>query len=350
MSNSKKNKKGHIMNQFFSIIIDEIKPLNPQAIIIYGSYGRNEGAWILDKNNFLPYNDFDIVVVDDSTNNSNYNKKLNESLKKKLNVDWIDLQVLSRKKLKSLSKRTIFNYDLKYGSKVIYGDKGILGLIPLNLKSKINIKDLEVLFNTRLWTFYGSYVTLNSLDEKKSRFFKYQMSKAILASIESFLIRNNYYNCSYKLKVKKFIEISNENHELALWALEEKLNPSDEIIGLKDAKVILNNVRKMFFNEFFLSMSLIYNTQIKSPVDIVKARTFLRYKIKNFIKFFFMNEKNVFKKNNIKDLELMLAVSNDKKDLQSFEPFFSMKMQSLNLKNQSFKNLKEEISTLRFQL
>ena len=46
----------------------------------------------------------------------------------------------------------------------------------------------------------------------------------------------------------------------------------------------------------------------------------------------------------------MLAVSNDKKDLQSFEPFFSMKMQSLNLKNQSFENLKEEISTLRFQL
>mgnify|MGYP000400678164 CR=1 FL=1 len=126
MSNSKKNKKGHILNQFFSIIIDEIKPLNPQAIIIYGSYGRNEGAWILDKNNFLPYNDFDIVIVDDSTNNSNYNKKLNESLKKKLNVDWIDLQVLSRKKLKSLSKRTIFNYDLKYGSKVIYGDKEIL--------------------------------------------------------------------------------------------------------------------------------------------------------------------------------------------------------------------------------
>ena len=63
-----------------------------------------------------------------------------------------------------------------------------------------------------------------------------------------------------------------------------------------------------------------------------------------------MNEKNIFKKNNIKDLELMLAVSNDKKDLQSFEPFFSMKMQSLNLKNQSFENLKEEISTLRFQL
>ena len=84
MSNSKKNKKGHILNQFFSIIIDEIKPLNPQAIIIYGSYGRNEGAWILDKNNFLPYNDFDIVIVDDSTNNSNYNKKLNESLKKKI--------------------------------------------------------------------------------------------------------------------------------------------------------------------------------------------------------------------------------------------------------------------------
>ena len=54
--------------------------LNPQAIIIYGSYGIIEGAWILDKNNFLPYNDFD-KVVDDSTNNSNYNKKLNESLK-----------------------------------------------------------------------------------------------------------------------------------------------------------------------------------------------------------------------------------------------------------------------------
>lgn len=350
MLNSEKNKKSHTLNQFFSIIIDEIKPLNPLAIIIYGSYGRNEGAWILDQNNLLPYNDFDIVIVDDTTDNSNYNRNLTESLKKKLNVEWIDLQVLNKKKLKSLSKRTIFNYDLKYGSKVIYGDERILELIPINQKSKINVKDLEVLFNTRLWTFYGSKLTLKKLDAKKSRFFKYQMSKAVLASIESYLIRNNYYNCSYKLKVKKFIEMSNENHKLALWALEEKLNPSDEIVGLKDAEEILNNVRKMFFDEFYSSMSIIYKTQIKSPVDIVIARTFLRHKIKNYMKFFFLNEKNIFKKNNVKDIELMLAVSNGKKDLQSFEPFFSMKMKSLNLKIRNFEDLKEEISTLRFQL
>lgn len=350
MLNSEENKKSHKLNQFFSIIIDEIKPLNPQAIIIYGSYGRNEGAWILDQNNLLPYNDFDIVIVDDTTDNSNYNRNLTESLKKKLNVEWIDLQVLNKKKLKSLSKRTIFNYDLKYGSKVIYGDERILELIPINQKSKINVKDLEVLFNTRLWTFYGSQLTLKKLDAKKSRFFKYQMSKAVLASIESYLIRNNYYNCSYKLKVKKFIEMSNENHKLALWALDEKLNPSDEIVGLKDAEEILNNVRKMFFDEFYSSMSIIYKTQIKSPVDIVIARTFLRNKIKNYMKFFFLNEKNIFKKNNVKDIELMLAVSNGKKDLQSFEPFFSMKMKSLNLKIRNFEDLKEEISTLRFQL
>lgn len=350
MSNLKEAKKSHILNNFFSIIIDEIKPLNPQAIIIYGSYGRNEGAWILDQKNLLPYNDFDIIVVDDSINNRRYSRKLTESLKEKLKVEWIDLQVVSKKRLKLLSKRTIFNYDLKYGSTVIYGDEKILELIPINLESKINIKDLEVLFNTRLWTFYGSYLTLESLDKNESRFFKYQMSKAILASIESFLIRNNYYNCSYKIKVKKFIELSNENHKLALWALEEKLNPSNEIIGKKDAEALLNNVKKMFFNEFFLSMSIIYKTQIKFPIDIVKARTFIKNKIKNYIKFFFLNEKNIFKRNDIKDIELMLAVSNDEKSLQSFEPYLSIKMQSLNLKFKNFENLKEKISNLRFQL
>lgn len=350
MLNSKENKKKQTLNKLFSIIIDEIKLINPKAIIIYGSYGRNEGAWILDEKNIYPYNDFDIVIIDDSIKNLKYQKKLKESLKKKLNVKWIDLQFMNISYLKSLSNCTIFNYDLKYGSKVIYGDKNILQKIPLKANSKINIKDLEILFNTRLWTFYGSFKSFNNMKMKDARFFKYQMSKAVLASIDSFLIRNNYYDCSYDVKVKKYLQLSEENHKLVQWAMREKLNPSNEIMTNEDAKKLYNNVRKIFFNEFFLSMGIILKREIKSPKDILETRSLIRYKIKNYIKFFILNQKNIFKKNDLKDLELILAASSEEKNLYNFEPFFSKKIKSLDLNFKDFANLKEKTSNLRFNL
>jgi hypothetical protein len=55
---------------------------------------------------------------------------------------------------------SIYNYDLKYASKVIQGDPDVLNLIPEMDPSKLPLKEGKTLFFTRLWTLLGS------LDEK----------------------------------------------------------------------------------------------------------------------------------------------------------------------------------------
>ncbi len=350
MLDPNKNQKNKILNHLFSIIIDELKFTNPKAIIIYGSYGRNEGAWIKENNNLVPYNDFDIVVINDSKNKLKEKRNISELLKKKLKVEWIDLQFMSTYELKKLNKKTIFNFDLKFGSKIIYGDKKILDKIPLSSSKNIDINDLEVLFNTRLWTFYGSYKSFENMDSKSSRFFKYQMSKAILATVESFLIRNNYYNCSYRNKVKEYIKLSNNNHEFVKWALNEKLNPSEDIISSTKAIKLLNDTKRIFFQEFFASLSEITKLKIKSSKDLLVYRSSLKMKIRCLVKYILLGEKNIFKKNHVKDLELIISNSNKENDLYSYEPFFSKKLEYLNLNFQNFNDLRHQISDLRFKI
>ena len=76
-----------LLNNFFSIIIDEIKPLNPQAIIIYGSYGRNEGAWILDQKNFNK-KELSQFFLNLLTNHNEYLKKKGYYYWKKKSYCW----------------------------------------------------------------------------------------------------------------------------------------------------------------------------------------------------------------------------------------------------------------------
>ena len=107
------------------IIVEKIKYINPIAIILYGSYGRGEGAWYDDKfGSKLPYNDYDILIILKSLISKIELKRIKKSLHKEINIKWIDLSQKTEKNIKNLNS-SIFNYDLKYASKVIYGDTKI---------------------------------------------------------------------------------------------------------------------------------------------------------------------------------------------------------------------------------
>ena len=256
------------------------------SIILYGSYGRNEGAFFKKDNQVFVYNDYDILlIVDEKISESNLNNIKNELLLK-IEIKWIDISQKLFSELRNL-KPTIFNFDLKYGSSVIYGDQNVFDQIPPFREEQITLLDVEILYFTRLYPFLITFEDGNfdlGEDEEKIRFFRNQWSKAVLAIVDSKLIRAKKYNSSYKIrseilkveypKCKDVISLSN-------WALEEKLYPKGDFMSPLDMKKMFFKILNLYFEEMHLSLSLYYGKKIKTTDDLVIAK---KYSIKQFIK------------------------------------------------------------------
>ena len=189
-----------------------LKFVNPEGIFLYGGYGRNEGSWLIEKDKLpKPYNDFDILLVVNKQVKNDLIIKIKKHIKSCISIRWIDLSQIKLNKLKKL-KNSIFNYDLKNASKVLYGNKKLQNLIP-NLKpSEIPLIDIDILFKTRLWTLVGCFEdnSFKNVYGSKSIFFRNQMAKAVLACVDCYLILNKKYNFSYKKRVEFFLNNSDD--------------------------------------------------------------------------------------------------------------------------------------------
>ena len=194
-------------------------------------------------------------------------------------------------KLKKL-KNSIFNYDLKNASKVLYGNKKLQNLIPDLKPSEIPLKDIDILFKTRLWTLVGCFedTSFKNICGSKSIFFRNQMAKAVLASIDCHLILNQKYNFSYKKRVEFFLSNSEdiENFDLVNWALNEKLRPQKCSMSSSDVKKMYFKVSDFFIRYFFIGLSKYYQKTIRREKDIeriylYKPRNFVIRKLKNIM-------------------------------------------------------------------
>jgi len=291
------------------------------AIILYGGYGRDEGSiYYIDKT-ALPYNDFDLVVVTDSRVSSSEIFNLSEEIARNVNVKWIDLSCKSGKSL-VLLKYSIFNYDLKYGSRVIYGDKDILSLIPEMDAKNLLLIEGETLFFTRLWTLLGS-LDYNGLNVGRagegSRFFRNQMAKAVLAVVDVILLQNGQYHHSYKERVKRLQGLTPHRTaflELADWALKEKLEPKAPDMSAKEVKELYIKVHECFFDEMFILLSAYYNIPVHTPRDIERH---LKWSFNNLVKrigWIILRRNWDWEKNiNLKLAQAFIAFAYNKKDL-----------------------------------
>jgi hypothetical protein len=177
-------------------------------------------------------------------------------------------------------KPTIFNYDLKYGSKVIWGDELIFNLIPDFLPQQITLKDVEILYFTRLYTFLGSLDENGfevGVENEKARFFKNQMAKAILSMVDIELIKKGLYNTSYRERVKILAKFYPENNWFLLkanWALNEKLNPSNEAMNSEQVTEFYKKIIFLFIDKMFAALSEFFSTRIRSTDDIRLAKLY----------------------------------------------------------------------------
>lgn len=270
------------LNMDIEIIVKTIRKFsnsNIVSIILYGSYGRGEGAFYEEGDNIFTYNDYDLIIIVDASLSKTLINSIKEKLKRKLSIRWIDLTQKTISELKKL-KPSIFNFDLKYGSKVIWGNKRIFEYIPDFKAEQIPEKDIEILYFTRLYTFLGSLkldAFENGIYNEDARFFRNQMAKAILAVADILLIQKKMYHSSYIERTKRILQYYSEKIEfveLCEWALNEKLNPKGLAMTSDEINLFYKKILTIYLKEFNRALSKFYKKQITSTFDIEKALLF----------------------------------------------------------------------------
>ncbi len=122
------------INKKLEIIVDVLKDSAPNicSIILAGGYGKGEGIIKKVKKEIKLVSDFDIFVITDSRLSNRLMKQIYQKIRKKIsNYDEeidIDVRYFEKNRLKKVAPILRF-YDLKYASKLIYGED-VRELIP----------------------------------------------------------------------------------------------------------------------------------------------------------------------------------------------------------------------------
>ena len=274
------NKNKLINNQFEEHIQLMVKVLESNiqginSIILYGGYGRGEGVWIESNGSYNPYNDYDILVVlADGVNKPKNISVIKKNLLNKINIEWIDLSCIHLKSFLRDKRKTIFRYDLIHGSKVIFGDSDLLKKIQNIDSSEILINEGKLLFFTRLWPFIGGIKILKDLDASEALFFRYQMSKVVLASVDMILLMRGSYVSSYIERCKIAVEICKKENllgkEMIDWAIKQKLRPSNEIMSKGEVIVMQEKIAIIFSNYSLRLLSKVYKKNFSNLIEFKK--------------------------------------------------------------------------------
>lgn len=242
-------------NRDIKIIVDGIisnMSSKPFAIYLCGGQGRDEGSWIEgDNGEILPYNDYDVAVIADTGIEYQKLQILRKQLAKTIGIRWVDIDFYTINQIKKFTP-TIHNIDLMDASTLIFGENVLKEFSRLDY-GKIGKTDLDKLYKTRIWTLLGSWDgEFHNLKGEKSRFFKNQMAKCVLAACDMILIAHHDYTTSYCKRVEKAVSYNEDSNfvKWAKWAISEKLRPSSNELSIKEMKEMYSDIKKIFLSSF----------------------------------------------------------------------------------------------------
>ena len=245
------------------------------AVILYGSYSKGEGL-ILDygSGSHSLYNDVDLVLVVERYISVERLVNLETKLKHELKLKWVDL---SQKKLKELNslRSSVFNYDLIHGGRVLYGDVNLLKSCKRINRNEIPLIESEVLFITRMWSFFGVYEHLTE-GNQNSYFVMYQMAKTLLAIPDAWLIVHGDYQMLYRDKVEQYLSKYNEDKtlvDLLLWALKFKTEDSNIEQPFDNCRALFDATYSLYRRHMLMILGVKYGT------NLVSARGLLGLKL-----------------------------------------------------------------------
>ena len=239
-----------------SQITDEIVArLHPKSIILIGSFGRGEATVVLDDGKLEYLSDCDVIII----SNRLLSKKASERLASELTretglevgISGIELSIsfmLSRI-FPGIWKPSIDSYEMKYGSRVIYGENyldRIPDFKPEDIPAWEGIRLLLNRMMESLKSFSIDYLGANPAEKEQSKLSPW-IGKIILACQDALLLSIQRYHHSYRIRnellhktfPEHFNDLADECPQflpLTLQAIRYRLNPdepySENTLGL----------------------------------------------------------------------------------------------------------------------
>jgi len=274
------------------------------AILLTGGFGRGEGGVLIKNKEIKIVNDYDLHLITRRKLDSHRLKKMCVTLAKTLKIDHIDMIAQPLYSL-ILNMNTQYGYDLKHGSYVVYGNRKIIRKLPSTYY--FPPRELEKLLFTRIWCFLGGikerHFFRKGLSNPTERFLLFeQLSKAVLAVEDSWLMSVNDYCVSYLRKLERIKKYVRDKKMLKWfeWATLFKVRPTDALeldpidsyfevknMFLKEMLTLLNKAYKTKFiswyeyvNHFFKRVDIIIEIILKSLINRNYHNAFLNKKVR----------------------------------------------------------------------
>lgn len=238
-----------VIADHLSQIVEAVNSAIPdvKAIILTGGFGRGEGGIINENGHIRPINDYDLLVVGTQIEQEWARlKELGKELAREIGIDFVDLGPVSSEYITQLAL-TMFTYDLKYGSQVLWGDPFVLDRLPRYASADISLEEgLILLFNRIAGLLLGlpSGVLPDLAIEGHDReVLINQVIKSLIAIGDWYLLTWQGYAASYATRHYRFAALgrafglSEQLRELVEMAYKFKLLPEYQAIA--DVKQLL---------------------------------------------------------------------------------------------------------------
>jgi len=194
------------------------------SLILFGGYGRGEGAYEKVSNKIRLVNDFDMYVICEKQVDDSILNKVAHECSKMIGaggMEWpdffeegydfnkffhVDIHCLSLRRLKYLPPLSRY-VDIKK-AKVLAG-KDLSQLINIDEKSLPVAEGIRILVNRMMAMFLSFKPEFldRKLSDDEKRALNYYIAKAYISCAESLLIFGREYVVGYELRAKKFNEI-----------------------------------------------------------------------------------------------------------------------------------------------
>jgi len=173
-------------------------------VSLLGGFARGEGSVKIENGTVLPLGDYDLLIV---TSRPHFNLRINglDELAEKFGMGHIDIAYVWEPRL-SITGKTLFWYEVKFGSRVLYGNDALLEKIPMYNVDDINLKEGIKLLVNRLAGMFQCYRPEFSHDKPSQierEYMIYQTVKASLACGESLLLLIRKYHPKQLVKLDK---------------------------------------------------------------------------------------------------------------------------------------------------
>jgi len=180
------------------------------AVVLTGGFGRGEGALSREPGGeSRPFNDFDLLIVGSKTPvPGRVLNELKSDLAAALGADYVDLGYVRASSLAG-AEPTVFLYELKAASRVVWGSERVLDAVPAFGPSDLPLTEGTRFFLNRGLSLLSLLLMIQSGKDavalRKSAASAW--SKAVLAAGDSLLLERKLYHWSYATRLKRMDEV-----------------------------------------------------------------------------------------------------------------------------------------------